>query len=72
MITYRPLWDFIREKEFTTNQLRIKAKLGGGTIAKLQKDEFVSTSTLNSLCKTLKCNVSDIIKYIEDDEAESK
>ena len=68
MITYRRLWDFIREKAFTTNQLRVKAKLGGGTMQKLQKDEFVSTSTLNSLCKTLRCDVSDIIEYVEEDE----
>jgi DNA-binding Xre family transcriptional regulator len=69
LITYRRLWDFIKKKELTANQLRLKTKLGGGTMQKLQKNEFVSTSTLDSLCKTLKCNVSDIIEYIEEEDA---
>ena len=68
MITYRRLWEFIEKRDLSTNQLRNKAKLGGGTIQKLQKNEFVSTSTLNSLCETLKCDVSDIIEYVEPHE----
>ena len=65
MISYRRLWELIKKREITICQLRVEAKLGGGTIENLQKNGRVTTSTLNSLCRTLKCDLNDIIEYIE-------
>ena len=37
------------------------------TLAKLGKNEIVSTETIDKLCKYLKCQPGDIMVYINDD-----
>ena len=39
-----------------------------GQLDRLRKNDNVSTYTLNSLCKILDCNLSDIAEYIPDDK----
>ncbi|MDE7222716.1 MAG: helix-turn-helix domain-containing protein [Acetatifactor sp.] len=38
------------------------------TYYSIQKGNSVSTNTINQLCKLLKCNVTDIIEYIDIEE----
>ena len=66
MISYAPLWKTMEKKGFTTYTLRNTYGFGGGTIQRLQKNESVSTNTLNDLCKILGCTLSDVAEYIED------
>jgi len=66
LITYNRLWETMKKKGISTYYLRYKEKIGGGTMQRLQKGEIVSTSTLNMLCKILRCNLSDIAEYIDD------
>jgi len=66
MISYKPLWRTMDKKNFTTYTLRYKHNIGGGTIQRLQKNETVSTHTLNMLCKALNCKLNDIVEYIPD------
>lgn len=69
MISYAPLWQTMKRKGATTYTLRNKGKdenISGSTILRLQNNESVSTNTLNTLCKILDCNLSDIAKYIPD------
>lgn len=37
-------------------------------ITRLKRNESVSTHTIEVFCKILKCNVSDIMEYIDDNE----
>ncbi|MBO5459265.1 MAG: helix-turn-helix transcriptional regulator [Lachnospira sp.] len=37
------------------------------TYYSIQKGNSISTNTVNQLCKILKCGVSDIMEYIDDD-----
>lgn len=66
MITYAPLWKTMKEKNVTTYTLRFKESIGGGTVQRLQKDEPVSTTTLDALCKILDCGLQDVAEYIPD------
>ena len=66
MISYAPLWETMRRKGFTTYTLRNAHGFGGGTIQRLQKNESVSTNTLNDLCRILDCPLSEIAEYIKD------
>ena len=69
MISYAPLWKTMKRKGATTYTLRNKGKeenISGSTILRLQKNESVSTNTLNTLCKILDCKLSDIIEYMPD------
>lgn len=52
---------------FTTYTLRYKYGIGGGTIQRLQKNETISTNTLDVLCKVLNCRLQDIAEYVPDE-----
>ncbi|WP_330392715.1 helix-turn-helix domain-containing protein [Anaerocolumna jejuensis] len=59
----------MKRKGATTYTLRnkdIDENISGSTIIRLQKNESVSTNTLNALCKILDCKLSDIAEYISD------
>lgn len=69
MISYAPLWVTMKNRGATTYTLRNKGKgfnISGSTILRLQKNESVSTNTLNALCCILECKLSDIAKYMPD------
>lgn len=70
MISYDPLWATMKRKNISTYYLRNKGgeyNVSGSTILRLQAGESVSTNTIDTLCKLLKCSVSDIIEFQEDD-----
>ena len=70
MISYKPLWDTMKEKNVSTYTLRRKEGIGGGTIHNLKKNRNVSTHTLNMLCRILKCSLDEIAEYIEKENFE--
>nr|WP_076944434.1 helix-turn-helix transcriptional regulator [Angelakisella massiliensis] len=68
MISYEPLWKTMKEKGATTYTLQYKGgehNISSSTIRRLKAGESVSTNTLDSLCKILQCNISDVIQYID-------
>ncbi|MCL1820786.1 MAG: helix-turn-helix transcriptional regulator [Oscillospiraceae bacterium] len=67
MISFEPFWRIMKEKGFSTYTLRNIYGIGGGTVQRLQKNQSISTNTINDLCKLLDCNVEDVIEYKEDD-----
>jgi DNA-binding Xre family transcriptional regulator len=56
----------MKEKGATTYTLRVKGGISGSTLIRLQNDMSVSTNTLDSLCKTLNCDLHNIVTYIPD------
>lgn len=52
----------------TKTQLRIAAGISSSSLAKLGKDENVTTSVLLKVCSVLKCDVSDIMEIVPDGE----
>ena len=65
MISYEPLFKTMKEKGITSYRLQ-KEGFSRATYYSIKQGNSVSTNTVNQLCKLLKCNVSDIIEYIED------
>ena len=63
MISYEPLFRFMREKGITSYQL---GKMGFpmSTYHALRHGKNVSTHTIDTLCELLDCKVSDIMEYI--------
>ena len=69
MISYSPLWETMKRKNATTYTLRNKGdvyNLGSATVRRLQNNQSVSTTTLDTICKILDCTISDIIKFVPD------
>ena len=69
-MSYNKLWKLLIDTKMKTSDLRKNAKLSSSTLAKLTNDENVTTDVLVKICNELKCNVSDIMEFIPDEEPE--
>ena len=66
MISYDKLWQTMKEKGVTQYALIKKHNISPGQITRLKRNESVSTHTIETFCRILKCKVEDIMEYIED------
>ena len=55
--------DALKSKGYNTNRLRKEKLLSESTIQKLRSGEGVSWDNLDTLCKLLECDISDILEY---------
>ena len=67
MISYEPLFRTMSEKGITSYRL-MKLGFPRSTYYAMKRGENISTHTVNQLCKILKCNVSDIMEYRDDNQ----
>ena len=66
MITYTPLWETVRDKGISQYKLIKEFNFSAGQLSRLRKNAYVSTHTIETLCKILDCDVSDIMCYEKD------
>ena len=52
--------------------LRDQAGITTNALAKLGKNEHVSTQVLEKVCKVLHCEIQDIMEFIPDEEREEQ
>jgi len=57
----------MKERGISSYKLE-KSGFSRATYYSIRHGNSVSTNTINQLCKILKCGVSDIIEYIDEDE----
>ena len=62
VVSYNKLLKLLVDKNMTKTELRLKADIATSTLAKLSKNEQVSMEVLLKICKTLNCDLSDIVK----------
>ncbi len=67
MINYAPLFKTMKERKISSYRLE-KMGFSRATYYSIQKGNSVSTNTINQLCKLLKCDVSDVMQYIDEEE----
>lgn len=67
MIVYDKLWQTMKDKGVTQYALIKTYKISPAQITRLKRNESVSTHTIEMFCKILKCDVSDIMQYVEDE-----
>ena len=60
-VDYKKLWKLLIDKEIKKSELVEKAGISANIVAKLSKGEPVSMESLYKLCKTLNCDVGDIL-----------
>ena len=66
MISYKPLYETMKEKGITTYKLVNEYGISRSLLDRLKHDKPISTVTLNDLCTFLDCRVEDIMVYIKD------
>lgn len=66
MISYKPFFDTLKQKNVSTYTLIYKYGISSATIDRIKKGGGITTTKINDLCKILDCNIEDIIVYIKD------
>lgn len=65
-ISYKKLWKLLIDRDMYKKDLRTAAGLSTNVIAKMGRNENVSTEVLVKICAVLKCDISDIMEIIPD------
>ena len=63
-ITYNKLWKLMIDKGINKTQLRTKAGVSTNAMAKLGKNESVTTDVLVKICTALQCDIGDIMEIV--------
>ena len=66
-VSYKKLWKLLIDKNMKKKDLRSATGISTTTLAKLGKDENVSTEILSKICAALNCDVGDIMEMVPDD-----
>ena len=66
-VSYNKLWKRLIDLNMSKTQLREKAGITTNAIAKMGKNENVSTEII---CKILECQVEDVIELVDEEEKE--
>ena len=68
MLSYTLFWETLDRSSETTYTLIKNYHISSSTIDKLRKNKPLTTTTLNDLCRILKCDIADIIRYVPSEE----
>ena len=71
-IRYNKLWKKLIDENMMKVDLRDQAGITTNALAKLGKNEHVSTQVLEKVCKVLHCEIQDIMEFVPDEEREEK
>lgn len=67
-INYNKLWKLLIDRGMSRTQLRMRAGITTNAMAKMGKNDNVSTEVLCKICKVLNCQLTDIMELIKEDE----
>jgi len=63
--SYKKLWKILVDKEMSKGDLHKATGLSSSTMTKLRRSEDVSMEALRKICVVLKCNIGDIVEFVE-------
>ena len=67
-MNYDKLWKLLIDKKMNRTDLHEQAHVSTNAIATMGKGGDVSTKVLDKICKTLDCQIHDIVDYVPDDD----
>ena len=65
LISYKPLWKTLAEKEMKKTDLLDVVGISRGTLTKLSKNEPVSVKIIDRICEKLEIEVTDVVEYVK-------
>lgn len=71
-ISYNRLWKLLVDKKMSKSDLRKAVEMSPQTLTKMRRDEPVTLSTLERICRVLNSDFGDIVQYIPDENSESR
>lgn len=67
-VSYKKLWKILIDKDMKKKDLQAAAGISWASVTKLSKGETVSMEVLMKVCKTLNCDIGDIMELIPSKE----
>lgn len=71
-VSYKKLWKVLIDKDMKKKDLQSAAGISWASVTKLSKGEIVSMEVLMKICKTLECNIGDIMDLIPEENKENQ
>ncbi len=66
-VSYNRLWKLLIDKKLSKSDLRKAVEMSPQTLTKMRRDEPVTISTLERICRVLDSDFGDIVQYIPDE-----
>ena len=63
-ISFKQLWRLLIDRGLSKRDLQKQAEISRSTLWKMGRDEYVSLDVITKICKTLDCNVDQIMEII--------
>lgn len=70
-VNYNKLWKMLIDYNMSKTQLRKQAGVTTNALAKMGKNENVSTEVLCKICNVLSCQIEDIMELVETEDCKS-
>lgn len=67
MITFDKLWKTLKQKNLSQYKLIHTYGISPSQLTRLKRNESVSTNTIDTFCRILECDISDIMEYSADE-----
>lgn len=71
-ISYQPLWNTLKKHGMRKENLRFTTDLITNMIANMGKGKHIDMATLLRICETLDCDITDVIKLVEEFTAKDR
>ena len=65
-VSYKKLWKLLIDKDMKKKDLRVATGMSTTSLAKLGKNEHISTEILVKICKVLECDIGDIMEMVNE------
>ncbi|MDO4546387.1 MAG: helix-turn-helix transcriptional regulator, partial [Bacillota bacterium] len=67
-VDYKPLWHLLLDRNMMRTELRKRAGISTRQLAKMGKNQDVSTDVLRKICTVLNCTFDDIVEIKPDEQ----
>ena len=66
-VSYNNLWKLMIDRKLMKKDLTAMAGISTNAMAKMGKEENVSTEVLGKICAALNCRIEDILEFVPDE-----
>ncbi len=66
-VCYNKLWKLLIDRNMKKKNLRLATGISTTALAKLGKNEHVSTEILTKICDALECDLCDIVELVKEE-----
>ncbi len=67
-VSYDKLWKLLIDKKINKTELKDAAGISFNVLAKMGRNEYVSMESLHKICKTLYCDIGEIVQFADNSE----